>query len=308
MRGESSRWSVRDDPLIATIPPAMLPRTRGLLLVAAGALCWSTGGIGIKAVTDSALKVTFYRSLFAGVALLLFFGRGVWGRRRWQSGGVFAMAIISYGVCLTSFVVANKLTTAANAIFLQYAGVVWVLVFSPLFLREPMRARAVIAIAVALGGMALFFVGKFETRGMSGNLMALLSSVFFAALILCLRREHDAAEAAITWGNLVAAIVLLPFVAHDLALTPKSLVVLLFLGIVQIALAYVLFVRGLKLVTATEASLTGMLEPVMNPLWVFLFLGERPSTYAAAGAAVVLAAIGWHTLTSAPVAEMPPID
>ena len=287
----------------------MQPRRKGILLiVAAAALCWSTGGIGIKAVSDSALTVAFYRSFFAGIALLLFFGRGVWGRRRWRSGAVFATAIFSYGACLTTFVVATKLTTAANAIFLQYAGVVWVLLFSPLVVREPMRGRDAAAVAVAFGGMALFFVGKFEPRGMSGNLMALLSSVFFAALILCLRREHDAAESAITWGNIVAAAVLIPFVRHDLSLTPKSFGVLLFLGVVQIALAYALFVRGLKHVTATQASLTGMLEPVMNPVWVFLFLGERPSAFAIAGGLVVLTAIGWHTMTGAAVAEIPVVD
>ena len=286
----------------------MSPRTKGLAYIAAAALCWSTGGIGIKAVSDSALTVTFYRSLFAGIALLFFFGREVWGRRRWRSGRVFAMAIVSYGICLSTFVVATKLTTAANAIFLQYAGVVWVLLFSPLVVREPMRGRDAVAVAVAFAGMALFFVGKFEPRGMTGNLMALLSSVFFAALILCLRRERDAAESAITWSNLVAAAVLLPFVRHDLSLTPKSFGVLLFLGLVQIALAYTLFVRGLKYVTATQASLTGMLEPVMNPVWVFLFLGERPSVFAIAGGLIVLTAIGWHTMGGSPVAEIPVVD
>jgi DME family drug/metabolite transporter len=286
----------------------MLPRTKGLLLILAAALCWSTGGIGIKAIADSALKVTFYRSLFAAVALLLFFGREVWGRRRFRSVGVFAVAILSYAACLASFVTATKLTTAANAIFLQYAGVVWVLLLSPIVLREPMRRRDVTAIAVALGGMALFFLGKLETRGMSGNVLALVSSVFFATLVLALRREHDAAESAITWGNVLAAAALFPFVRHDLALSPRSFGVLLFLGVVQIALAYLLFVRGLKFVTATQASLTGMLEPVMNPVWVFLFIGERPSGYAVIGAAIVLTAIGWHSMAGAPAAEMPAVD
>src|SRR6185369_12556063 len=203
--------------------------------------------------------------------------------------------IVCYGACLTAFVIATKWTTAANAIFLQYAGVVWVLLLSPLVVREPMRARDIIAIVVAISGMALFFVGRFETRGMAGNAMALVSSVFFAGLILALRREHDAAQAAVTWGNLVLALALLPFVRHDLALTPKSLGVLAFLGLFQIGLAYAFFVRGLKYVTATQASLTGMLEPVANPIWVFLLLGERPSVYAVIGGIVVLAAIGWHT-------------
>jgi drug/metabolite transporter (DMT)-like permease len=277
-------------------------RRRGILLIAFAALLWSTGGIGIKAIADSALKVTFYRSLFAAIALFAFF------RPRWRTTPTFIFAIVSYGACLTAFVVATKWTTAANAIFLQYAGVVWVLLFSPLVVREPMRSRDVIAIAVAMCGMALFFVGKFEARGMAGNAMALVSSVFFAALILALRREHDAAESAITWGNAALALALLPVVRHDLALTTKSLAVLLFLGLFQIAVAYVLFVRGLKYVTATQASLTGMLEPVSNPIWVLLFLGERPAGFAIIGAIIVLAAIAWHTMGGEPATELPAPD
>src|SRR5260221_9437186 len=105
----------------------MEPRRKGILLIIAAALLWSTGGIGIKAIADSALKVTFYRSLFAAIALILFLGRRVWGRRQWKSTPAFAIAIVSYVICLASFVIATKWTTAANAIFLQYAGVVWVL-------------------------------------------------------------------------------------------------------------------------------------------------------------------------------------
>jgi drug/metabolite transporter, DME family len=279
-------------------------RRTGLLYIVVAALLWSTGGIGIKAVADSALKITFYRSIFAAVTLFIIFRRDV--RLKWSPA--FVAAIISYGACLTSFVIATKWTTAANAIFLQYAGVIWVLLLSPVVLREPMRRRDVIAILVALGGMALFFVGKFEARGMAGNAMALLSSVFFATMILALRREHDASRAAVTWGNVGLTLALLPFVANDLALTPKSFFALLFLGVFQIGLAYAFFVRGLKHVTATEASLTGMLEPVANPIWVLLFLGERPSVFAMAGGAIVLAAIAWHSMQGEPAVEMLPPD
>ena len=282
----------------------MSDRRKGFLFIALAALLWSTGGIGIKGVIDPPLKVTFYRSIFAAITLFLIFRKHV--RVRWSPA--FLAAIVSYGVCLTSFVIATKWTTAANAIFLQYAGVVWVLLFSPLVLREPMRRRDVIAIVVAMAGMALFFVGKFEARGMAGNAMALLSSVFFAALILSLRREHDASRAAVTWGNVFIALALVPAVAGDFALTAKSFGGLLFLGVFQIGFAYAAFVKGLKYVTATEASLTGMLEPVANPVWVLLFLGERPSAFAIAGAAIVLAAIAWHTMQGEPAADLPPPD
>jgi drug/metabolite transporter (DMT)-like permease len=283
-------------------------RRKGVLLIAAAALLWSTGGIGIKAVSEPALKVSFYRSLFAAIALMLFLPRTAWATRRWTSTPLFLASIISYAACLTTFVVATKWTTAANAIFLQYAGAIWVLLLSPLVVHEPMRGRDALSIGVALGGMALFFVGRFETRGMAGNGMALLSSVFFAGLILLLRREHEASQAIVTWGNVLTALSVLPFVAGDLNLTAGSLAILFFLGAIQIAVAYFLFTRGLAYVTATRASLTGMLEPVANPIWVFLFLGERPSIFAVAGGAIVLAAIAWHTLSAEPLVEMPSPD
>ena len=282
----------------------MTDRRKGLLYIVVAALLWSTGGIGIKGVADPALKVAFYRSVFAALTLFVIFRKDL--RVRWSPA--FLAAIISYGACLTTFVVATKWTTSANAIFLQYAGVVWVLLFSPMILGEPMRRRDVIAIVVAISGMALFFVGKLEGRGMAGNAMALLSSVFFAGMILALRREHGSSRAAVTWGNVVLAAALIPAVAGDFALTPKSFATFTFLGVFQIGLAYAAFVKGLKYVTATEASLTGMLEPVANPIWVLLFIGERPSGFAIAGAVIVLAAIAWHTMQGEPATDLPPPD
>ncbi|HEV7239923.1 MAG TPA: DMT family transporter [Thermoanaerobaculia bacterium] len=282
----------------------MNSRRIGILYIVVAALLWSTGGIGIKGVADSALKVTFYRSVFAAVTLFLIFPR----HARVRPTPAFLVAIVSYGVCLTTFVFATKLTTAANAIFLQYAGVVWVLLLSPLVLHEKMQRRDVIAIVTAMIGMALFFVGKFETRGMAGNALALVSSIFFATMIMALRREHHASRAAVIWGNVALSLALFPFVSNDLALTTKSLFAMLFLGVFQIGLAYAFFVKGLQYVTATQASLTGMLEPVANPIWVLLFLGEKPSVYAIAGAAIVLVAIGWHTMQGEPATDMPAPD
>lgn len=281
----------------------MTPARRGTLLVGAAALLWSTGGIGIKAIADPPLKIAFFRSGFAAIALLLFLRP-----RLPRPTAAFFTALVSYAACLTTFVIATKWTTAANAIFLQYSGVVWVLVLSPFVLREPFRARDAAAVTAALGGMALFFVGKFHAGG-AGDAMATLSGVFFAGLVLSLRLERDAgAEAAVTYGNVLACAALLPFVASDLSLSAGSAAVLAGLGFFQLAGAYVLFVRGLRHITATQASLVGMLEPVANPIWVFLFLGERPSVYALAGGAIVLAAIAWRTMGSAPVSQVLPPD
>lgn len=278
----------------------MNSRRTGILYIVIAALLWSGGGIGIKAIDDPPLKISFYRSVFAALTLFAIYRRDV---LRFPRTPAFFTAIVAYGTCLTSFVFATRWTTSANAIFLQYAGVVWVLLLSPFVLREPLRRRDVIAIVAAIGGMALFFVGKFEARGMAGNAMALASSVFFATMILALRREPAASRAAVAWGNVTLAAVLFPFVMHDLALSFRSFVVLLLLGVFQIGLAYAFFVKGLRHVTATQASLTGMLEPVMNPIWVLLFIGEKPSPFAIVGAAIVLAAIAWHTLQGDPTPE-----
>jgi drug/metabolite transporter (DMT)-like permease len=282
----------------------MTAARRGALLIAAAALLWSTAGIGIKTIAEPPLKVAFYRSAFAAVALFALLRPRL---PRWTPG--FAVALVSYAACLTTFVVATKWTTAANAIFLQYSGVVWVLLFSPVILKEPFRPRDGIAVVVALGGMALFFVGKFRAGG-AGDAMALLSGVLFASLVLSLRSERDSgAAAAVTWGNVLACAALFPFVAGDLSLSRRSAVTLVLLGVFQIAAAYALFVRGLKSVTATQASLVGMLEPVANPLWVFLFLGERPGAAAIAGGIIVLGAIAWRTVSAGPPAgAAPPPD
>lgn len=273
---------------------AISARRRGILAILGAALLWSSGGIGIKFVNDPPLVVAFYRSLFAAVALFLLFRPRI-GRIT----PAFAVAIGSYAICLTTFVVATKWTTAANAIFLQCSGVIWVLLLSPIVLKEPMRIKDALAVGVALCGMVLFFVGELDTRNQLGNAMAVVSSLFFATLIMSLRRERgSSARAAVTYGNILLALVLLPFVTGGLRLSAVSLLVLIGLGVFQIAVAYALFVKGLESVTATEAALIGMLEPIANPTWVFLFLGERPRGTALLGGAIVLAAVAWRTLTA----------
>jgi drug/metabolite transporter (DMT)-like permease len=277
---------------------------RGVLFVVASALLWSTGGLGVKAITDAPLKVAFYRNAFAALALLAGFGP-----RRFRWTRPFLVAVVSYAGCLTTFVVATRWTTAANAILLQYSGVVWVMLAAPFVTRDPLSRKDVIAVVIALVGMALFFIGKFSAEGTSGNIVAVVSGAFFASLVLALRIERgEGAEAAVMYGNVLGAVVLLPFVAvtSGLGLTWRSAGVLGFLGVFQIGLAYALFVRGLRDVSATQASLTGMIEPVANPIWVFVLIGERPSRFAILGGAIVLAAIAWRTVSSdQPAAEMP---
>lgn len=264
---------------------------KGIWLIILAAILWSTGGIGIKAVDNGPLEVACLRAIVSAAGLFAIFRPKVP-----KLTPAFFVAVVSYAGLMTCFVTATKWTTAANAIFLQYAGMIWIILLSPRVLGEKLRRADGIAAAVAFAGMALFFAGEVDTKGMAGNLVAVLSSFFFAGLYMALRRERDnGAEAAVCWGNVLAVVVLGPIVLPGIEVSAKSATVLVLLGIFQIAVPYALFVRGLKTVPALQASLLGMLEPVTNPIWVLLLLGERPAINAAIGGLIVLGAVAWHT-------------
>jgi DME family drug/metabolite transporter len=265
---------------------------RGRFLVMAAALLWSTGGLFIKLVPLDAFGVVVWRS---GITFLFLLAALRLPPARWK--GASAPTVVVYALMILTFVSATKMTTAANAIFLQYTGPLWVLLAAPFLLKEQFRKIDAFAIVAALGGMSLFFVGRLEGGALAGNLMGLVSGVFFGATILLLRRDQTRDPiASVLLGNLLAALLSLPFAWGHLALDAKGLAAVLFLGIVQMGVAYILFVRGLSVVPAAEASLLGMLEPLFNPLWAFLGIGERPSSWALVGGVVVLASVGARTL------------
>ena len=271
---------------------------RAVLAVAGAAILWSTGGLFIKLAPMPALAVACGRSLIAGAFYLVFL-RPDLRSARWATAA-------AYAGCIVTFVSATKLTTAANAIFLQYTGPAYVLVLSPFLLDEPFRPIDAACVALSLLGMSLFFVGKMEAGQLAGNLVAIASGVFFALAIVLLRRDarggRGDALASTTLGNLLAAAIALPWAlqAMPAMLTPRGGAVLLYLGIVQLGLAYLLFVRGVRRVPAAEASLISMLEPVLNPVWVLIGLGERPGPWAIAGGAIVVAAVLVRTLLPQP--------
>ena len=271
---------------------APLSPLRGRLLVVAAALLWSTGGLAIKLVPLPALGVAFWRSLVSAIFLVVVFRPA---RARWRHASIATSLI--YALMILSFVSATKMTTAANAIFLQYTGPLYVLAFAPFLLKERFRHVDAAAMAVALAGMSLFFVGRLDPGALTGNLVAVVAGFFFGLVILLLRRDAagDAIPSVIA-GNFLAAALAFPFARGHLALDGRGILLVLFLGIVQLGISYVLFVRGLAVVPAAEASLLGMLEPMFNPLWAFLGLGEKPSAWALLGGAIVLCAVAGRTV------------
>lgn len=273
------------------MPEPISPRA-GRLLVAAAALLWSTGGLAIKLVPLDAVGVVFWRATLTVLFLVAVYRPSL---DRWRKASV-ATAVV-YALMILSFVTATKWTTAANAIFLQYTGPFYVLALGPWLLKERFRKADAVAIAVALGGMSLFFVGKLDPGHLAGNVMGIVSGVFFGLTVLLLRRDQSRdAMASVFLGNLLAAAIAFPFARGNLALDAKGFAVVAFLGVFQMGVAYILFVRGLSVVPAAEASLLGMLEPAFNPVWAFLGIGETPSGWAAAGGAVVLLAVAGRTV------------
>src|SRR4051812_12061916 len=275
------------------------PGMRGAVLsVAAAAMLWSSGGLFIKLAPMPGLAVACGRSLIAAAFYLLLL-RPDLRKASWATAA-------AYAGCIIAFVAATKLTTAANAIFLQYTGPAYVLVLSPLLLDEPFRPIDAACVALSLAGMSLFFVGKIETGQAVGNLLAIAPGVFFAPAIVLLRREAKTGSGdalpSTTLGNLLAAAATLPWALKAVPemLSPRGGAVLLYLGIVQLGLAYFLFVRGVRRVPAAEASLISMLEPVLNPVWVLIGFGERPGRWAIAGGAIVVAAVVVRTLVPQP--------
>ncbi len=283
---------------------ALSPHRQGLLAVLAAATLWSTGGLFIKWVSLDALGLTMWRSLLAGATIWLVARPAI--RWPWRTSRLTWGIAVSYALTLVMFVAATKLTTAANAIFLQYTAPLYLLVTGAFFLGERATRLDFATVAVAFGGMGLFFIGRIETDALTGNVLAALSGVSLAAMFTLLRAPSctpGTRPEAIMLGNilLVAGLLVVnlgrgssaPFTPD-----PGDVFGLVFLGVVQIGFAYLLFGFGVARVQALEASLIGMLEPVLNPVWVFFFLGETPGWWAVLGGAIIVAAVSARTVVS----------
>ncbi len=267
------------------------------LAVVAAALLFSTGGAAIKLCTLSSWQVASFRSGFATLAVLLLMpaARRRWSWRTWAVG-------TAYAATLVLFVTANKLTTAANTIFLQDTAPLYVLLLSPWLLREPIRRRDVVFMAVLAAGAGLFFVGEQATSvtapaPFQGNLVALAAGVTWALTIMGLRwLERDdgttaagSSAAAVACGNLLAFVAVLPL-ALPARVSATDWALIAFLGIFQVAVAYLFLTRGLRRVGAFEVSLLLLVEPVLNPVWAWLVHGETPGRWALVGGTVIVAA------------------
>jgi drug/metabolite transporter (DMT)-like permease len=274
--------------------------TRGALLVALAALLWSSSGLFIKVLPLGALQICFARSLVAAFTIAAVVR--LRGGRPFPRPDLLSLACAaSYAGVLILFVSATKLTTAANAIFLQFSAPIYLVFLEPRVTSRALRGRDLVAVGLCLGAMALFFVGRLGLGSLAGNLLGVASGLCLALFSLTLKLQRERRPdvdpiSAILLGNLLVALLCAPLALPGFHPTLPQAGILLYLGVFQIGLAYLLFNAGMRHLTATAAVVTGTLEAVLNPVWVFLGMGERPSAWALLGGLMILCTIGWYTL------------
>jgi drug/metabolite transporter (DMT)-like permease len=256
------------------------------LLLVCAAVLWSIGGLLIKLVDSNPLAIAGARSAIAAATLMLVLRKP---KFTWSFDQI--AAALSYAGMVTMFVTANKTTTAANAIMLQFTAPIYVALLGSWFLKERVKLSDWIMIFLVMGGMALFFIGGLNTGGMLGNLIAAGSGVCFALFTIFMRRQKDGSPIeSVFLGNILTALIGLPFFAFG---TPEGegWLYLLVLGVFQLGVSYILYSKAIKKATALEAVLIPVVEPILNPVWVFLLLGEVPGPYSIVGGLIVLSVI-----------------
>jgi drug/metabolite transporter (DMT)-like permease len=271
----------------------MKHRSAVVLLLITSVL-WSLGGVLIKSAEWPSLAKAGARSFLAAIVLLAWIRRPVFSFSRVQ-----ILAAVAYTGTVALFVVANDRTTAANAIFLQYTAPIYVALLGHWLLGEKSRRLDWICIAIALCGIALFFGDDFDTRGAWGIAAAMGSGLSFAVMVLCLRHEKDRSPAtSLLLGNILTVLIAIPSAIQAGLPSAQTAGILAVLGVFQLGIPYVLYSISIQRVSALEAILIPMLEPILNPIWVALQRGEVPGRWSIVGALLVLVAVGVRAVWS----------
>ncbi len=275
---------------------------KGLIYISFTAFLWSTSGFFIKYLTINAFQISFFRSLVA--ALTIFLITLIRNQKlKFEFDIVSNFAAIFYAGILILFVLATKMTSAANAIFLQFTAPMYLVVLEPLLLKTKFEPKNVITIIICIFGMILFFFGKLELGNIYGNLLAICSGICFAMFSLLLKykkvkHKNDNTLNNIIMGNVLVGVITFFFVFPDFTLDLKQFLILLYMGAIQIGVSYIIFNEGIKYVSATESMIIATLEAIFNPIWVFIGIGEAPSVYSIFGGLIIFSAIIWRNFST----------
>lgn len=272
----------------------MTQSQRGTLYVFLAALLYSIGGLCIKVIPWSGMSINGGRTAIALVVI----GAYLWCVRhplrfnRW----ILLGALCVFGANVL-FSVANKMTTAANAIVLQFTAPIFVMLFTALFFRRKPTKLDLGACIVVFGGIIFFFVDSLSMGGTAGNILALCSGVAYAGVFMMNEMPNSDAICSVFWGDVISAVTGLPFLLKETDFSAVPVISLLILGVFQVAVAYILLTIGLKTTPSVTASLVSGIEPVLNPILVAVFYGEKMGAFALVGAAIVIiGVVGYNIL------------
>jgi len=261
-------------------------KSKSIVALVLCAALWSTAGILIKLVNLNPLAIAGSRSIVAAFVIMLFTGKPKFTFSKLQIGSA-----LSYTGTVLLFVSANKYTTSANAILLQYTAPVYAAIFGYLLLNEKVSKVDLLTIGAVIGGMVLFFIDDLAGGSLLGNILAIISAVTFALQAVLLRKQQDSSPAAsLILGNIITGLIGIPFLFAKVP-NHTEILVLLALGVFQLGLSYTLYAFAIKHVSALEAILIPVIEPILNPVWVFIFAGEFPGKWSIIGGLVVILAI-----------------
>lgn len=277
----------------------MSEKNKGNFYILLTAFLWSTGGLLIKYIPGNPVAINGARSL---IALLFFFCYKRSIRIK------FNRYIVSAAVCLvltnTLYVIANKMTTAANAIVIQYTAPLFVLIWDCIYRRKMPKKQQCLVVVMAFAGMVLFFFDQLDGGQILGNLIAIGAGLSFSGVFFINSLPEASSEDASMLAFLLSFVISIPFLGDVWQMDGRAIGALVVLGVFQVGLAYVLFAKGAKLTSPVSASLIGLLEAILNPLWVFLFYGEKVGRFALVGAAVILLAVILNSVTGKEKAEI----
>lgn len=276
----------------------MDPKKRAVLYMVTCALLWSTGGIFIKLLPWNPMAIAGLRSLISAVVYLLFMrSQGIKFVLNKHSilSGMFLTGVFIF------FIAANKMTTSANAIVLQYSAPIFILILSALMFKQKFRKGDILTVAATTIGISLFFLDKISGGYVIGNILAITAGLFFASMFITNGRADDQSRSSgILLGHIFTALIGVPFAFFTPTLINGSTIsIILALGILQLGIPYVLYGMAARHCSPLACSLISAIEPLLNPVWVFIFNGEAPGFYALGGGVIVISAVVSWTIWSA---------
>lgn len=269
-------------------------KNRAMLLMVITAMMWSLGGIFIKLISWSPFLIAGVRSGISGSIMAMYMAAT---HTRFKLNTYSLLAGIGLGFSATLFTIANKLTTAANAIVLQYTAPIFILVISALFFRQKLARRDVVVVGITMAGMVLFFLDQLSPGNLLGNIFGILAGVFLAQMFVMVGRGGDDDSTRMSGILIAHAITLLIGLPLGIPMTESvagiEVLYVIILGVFQLGIPYVLYGIASRDCPPLACSLIGMLEPLLNPVWVAIFIGEMPGPFALAGAVIIIATVSW---------------